>query len=550
MLSCSRSILASSAVLDYIAASLAGRHPSRTAKPVDMPKTPSAKLFHLIKSLSGPEKRYFKVFTGKQEGKDSKYLLLFDAIEAQEAFDEEALKLQVYGGQPIHSRKYSELKAYLYELVVESLQAYDEKSSADHRLKGLLRGVRALFQRALFDDCRERLARAKKLAEKYEHYTSLLEILSWEKHLAYTEADIGYLDQELARIAAAEEEALGKLRNIMAYRNLFFRLLASLRKDASLRGAAFESRLRSLIDTPLLQDYRQVDSHQARVLFRRIMALYYYASSDLERFYQESKTLIALIESQPHLLEEDISEYISALSNFIRSCGEMKKLDEMERNLEKLYRLRPKSKDDELKIHRQYYQAKFMLCVTKGEFEQGLEALDEHLREKQRFSANLFETQTFYYSYFYICFGAGRYDQALAFLNQWLSLPHTVERQDLQSAARILNLIVHYELGNHVLLESLLRSTYRFLKKRDKLHEVEKKVMLFIRKAAEAPSRRELAEAYEALREEFADLTQQPLTKTFFTKAFDIMAWLESKIAGKPFAEMVQRKFAEQYPGS
>ncbi len=512
-----------------------------------MPKTPSVKLFQLIKSLSGSEKRYFKVFTGKQNGRDNKYLVLFDAIDAQEAFDEEALKQKIYGRGPIQSRKYSELKAYLYKLIVESLQSYDESASADHRVKQMLQGVRALFQRSLFEDCKEYLAKAKKQAYKYELFTSILEILGWEKHLAYTEADIGFLDQELARIEAQEQEALDKLRKISAYRNIFFRLLVSLRKDASLRGEAFKMRLSGIVDSPLLEDYGQANSHQAQVLFYRIRSLYYYATAELERFYQESKALIALMESQPHMLQEDVSEYISALNNFIRSCGETKRLEEMEHNLEKLYHVIPKSRDDELKIHRQYYQAKFMLCITRGEFEQGLASLEQHLKERQRFSENTFETQTFYYSYFYICFGAGSYGQALEFLNQWLDLPNTVDRQDLQGVARILNLIVHYELGNHELLESLLRSAYRFLKKLDKLHEVEKKVMNFIRKAVEAPSKRELREAYEILREEFADLSQQPLTKTFFSKAFDIMSWLESKIENKPFAEIIQRKFSEQY---
>lgn len=512
-----------------------------------MPKTPSNRLFHLIKSLSGPEKRYFKVFTGGQSGKDNKYLALFDAIDAQEIFDEEALKEEVYGGEAIQSRKYSELKAYLYGLILKSLQSYDEKSSVDHRLKGMLQSIRALFRRSLFDDCKEYLARAKKLAYKHEQFTIVLEALGWEKHIAYTEADIDFLDQELDRIDAEEKDVLEKLRNISEYRNIFFRLLVSLRKDASLRGEAFKARLSGIIDSPLLQDYELANSHQAKVLYYRIASIYHYAISNLEKFYQESKALIGLMESQPQLLQEDVSEYISAVSNFIVSCARMDNLAELEAALDKLYHIQPNSKDDELKIHRQYYQNKFSLCILKGDFEEGLWALEQHLQGRQQFDEGLFETHTFYYNYFYISFGAERYEQALEFLNHWLSLPNTIERQDLQGVARILNLIVHYELGNYELLESLLRSAYRFLKKREKLHEVEKKIMSFIRKAVEAPSKRELREAYESLREEFEDLSQQPLAKTFFSKAFDIMAWLESKIDGKPFAEVIQQKFRKQY---
>ena len=93
-----------------------------------MPKTPSSKLYNLVKSLSGSEKRYFKIFVNSQGSKDNKYLQLFDAIDVQEEFDDELLKALVYGEEPIQSRKYSELKAYLYELILRSLQSYDEKS--------------------------------------------------------------------------------------------------------------------------------------------------------------------------------------------------------------------------------------------------------------------------------------------------------------------------------------------------------------------------------------------------------------------------------------
>ena len=51
-----------------------------------MPKTASPKLFQLIKAMTGSEKRYFKLYIGD---KKKKYIQLFDAIEAQEQFDDE-----------------------------------------------------------------------------------------------------------------------------------------------------------------------------------------------------------------------------------------------------------------------------------------------------------------------------------------------------------------------------------------------------------------------------------------------------------------------------
>ena len=150
-----------------------------------MPKTPSNKLFNLINSLSGSEKRYFKLFANKnQTGKYSKYTLLFDAIDAQEISDDEALRKVIYPNQEIQSRKFSELKNYLYELVLKSLKGFDEKTSIEYKLKGMLLNIKVLFKRSRFEDCIEMMQKAKKLVVKYEAFEHNLELLAWEKKIA------------------------------------------------------------------------------------------------------------------------------------------------------------------------------------------------------------------------------------------------------------------------------------------------------------------------------------------------------------------------------
>ncbi|MEQ8705101.1 MAG: hypothetical protein RIC19_14340 [Phaeodactylibacter sp.] len=511
-----------------------------------MPKTPSNKLFQLIKSMSGSEKRYFKVFVGNTSGKDSKYLRLFDAIEAREDFDDEALKEAVYQGAPVQSRKYSELKAYLYDLCLKSLQGYDEKTSVDYKLRHYMQSLQVLFRRSLFSDCQDILHKARKVAYKYERFTVLLDLLGWEKQLAYAKSDIDYLNEALERIETEERMLQQQLSSISAYRNLFFRLLVSLRKDASLAGPAFRKRLADIVDTPLLQEAPEHDAHQAQIYYFRTLSIYQLATGDLQGFNQNSEQLIELMESKPHFLKEDVSEYISALSNLIMSCGRVGDYEALEVYLEKLRQVHPLSKDDELKIHRQYYQNKFSLCIAKGDFAEGLSALKTHLTERQGFDNDLFETNTFYYYYFHISFGAGAYDDALSYLNDWLNLSTTVERQELQGTARILNLIVHFELGNYVLLDSLIRSTYRYLKKREQLHDVEREIISFIRKATGSPSRHELKTAYENLKGEFERLPQAERAKSFFVRAFDLMAWLESKLEGKTYGAVIKRKFRER----
>ncbi len=507
-----------------------------------MPKTPSTRLYNLIKSLSSSEKRYFKVQCGIGENGNSKYILLFDAIDQQEIFDESALIQAVYPDQQIQSRKFSELKSYLFNLILKSLHDYDEQSSIQFKIKGYLLDIKTLFKRSLFDECNYIVQKAKKVASQYELFNNLLELLHWEKKIAYAQMDVDYLNNQIDQIAQEEQACLEKLHQLSVYRRIFFKILISTKKEAILRSSEKISQISRLIEHPLLSDITKAQSYQARVLFYRIFSSYCYSIRNYQTFYENGQLLIEQIESNPRMLKEDVSEYISALSNFIVSCGLTGRYGKVRSSLEKLKEINPKTQDDALKIHRQYYNAKFSLCIFTGAFEEGLEALNEHFAKLHKFDAQLFERIDFYLQYFYIYFGNNDFDKAQIYLTKWLNLPKSIAREDLQSIARILNLILHYEMGHTLLLEHLLRSTYRFFKKRNRLYQFEEKVLQFIRKTESIQSQKNLRQAFIQLKQAFEELAKIPSERIMF-QYFDFISWLESRIRNKPFSEVVKEKY-------
>ncbi len=508
-----------------------------------MSKTPSHKLFNLVKSLSGSEKRYFKLAAKNNVGdKVNKYLVLFDAIDSQKAYNEEVLKELVYKNENIESRKYSELKSYLYEMILKSLQQFDEKSSVDYRLKGMLQSIRVLFKRSHYEECKEILQKAKKLAYKYESYVSILETLRWEKQIAYAQIDVAFLDRELSRIDEEEKVCLHHLRNLSDYKNIFFKMLIIIKKDHLVRNEDQIKNLQSIIHNPLLEDINQALSHQAQILFYRIWGIYQHSTQDFKKYHEVCLKTIELMESKRYFLKEDVSEYIALLSNYTMSCGLLRYYNKVNECLEKFKSIRPNTLDDEVKIHRHYYTHKFFLCIYTGEFEEGLKELENHLKESKKFDKQFFESNSFYFQYFYIAFGAGDFEHALESLNKWLDLSNKIERQDLQSIARILNLITHYEMGNNLLLESLLRSTYRYQKKQEHIFKFEKKMVSFIGQLIKLTSQPEKRNAFTALKKDFVKLSNDPVEKIMF-QYFDVISWMESKITDKPFADIVKERY-------
>ena len=506
-----------------------------------MPKTPSSRLFDLIKSLSGSEKRYFKV-VNKMET-NSKYRLLFEAVETQEAFNDDALQVAVYGDEPIQSRKYSELKAYLYDLILRSLQQYDEQTSIDYQLKSLLQSVRSLYRRWLLSDCKHLLRRAKKIALQYEQFATILEVLDWEKKLAYANADIDYFDTHLLQLQEEEERCLQQMSNIKAYQGLFYRLYLMVRKN-TVRSQEGREQVEQLKKHPLLLSTDQCLSFRAEVLFYRAQTLLAYQLRDRLEFYQFCRTLVELMETKPHLLREDASGYISVLSNYAASCGFLKKYDETRIALKKLKSIKPKTIDDQLKIHRQYYNNYFSLCINTGKFDEGLKILKDHLKDLRKLDKNLFERSSFFFQYFYIYFGVEDYDQALTYLNEWLSLPRSVEQQDLQHLARLLNLIIHFELGNTILLASLLRSTQRSLQKNKRYNTFEQFFLGCLRQASQAPGTRERKAVFANSLDKFRQLELSPADRAIL-RFFNFACWLEAKALNVPFAKVVEQQAME-----
>lgn len=505
-----------------------------------MPKTPSNKLFRLVKSLSGSEKRYFKIFINNKGNKENKYLRLFDAIEAQEVFDDEVLQDIVYPDEQVESRKYSELKAYLYDNILKSLQAYDEKSSVDYRIKGMLLSVRTLYKRSLFDDCKELLNKLKKVAVRYEDFNAQTEILYWEKQIAYAETDITYLDKELDRIETEQRSLLQQMQRLSEYRNVFFELLILLRKDT----ASSEEKIKDLNLHDSLFNRAEIEdtpSYKEKVLYYRALSLYHLSLKDFKSFYEVSKKLIQTFESKKYMLDEDVSEYISALSNHYIASGSLRKLDEVEEVLAKLKGVQPKTFDDKLKVYRQYYLGIFRLYISLGKFQTGYRVLTEHLKTRKKFAAHFFKKDTFYIRYFTLCFGAEKYSQAVDFLNEWIGMGKNVERVDLQSLARVLNLIVHYEIGNTEILDSFLRSTQRFLSDRGYYSDFEKSFLSALRRALELPSEKAKKEHWSSFSEELKELKNHSKIPKIF-EWFSLDEWIEAKAKNLSYAEVVRNK--------
>ena len=114
-------------------------------------------------------------------------------------------------------------------------------------------------------------------------------------------------------------------------------------------------------------------------------------------------------------------------------------------------------------------------------------------------------------------------------------------RNDLQCYARLLHLMAHYELGNDSIIDSLMRSVYRFMAKMKNFSIVEEEIFKFIRNSFNL-SPKQLKPELEKFLEKIKHLEKN----RFETRALsylDVISWVESKVYQKPMSDIVYEKY-------
>ena len=109
----------------------------------------SDQLFQLIKSLNKSEKRYFNLYASRHTlGEKNNYVILFDAIDKQNEYDEASILKQFKKEAFIN--KFSITKARLYDVILDSLTAFHSASSIDAQLKRDLHCAEILYKKTLY----------------------------------------------------------------------------------------------------------------------------------------------------------------------------------------------------------------------------------------------------------------------------------------------------------------------------------------------------------------------------------------------------------------
>ena len=144
--------------------------------------------------------------------------------------------------------------------------------------------------------------------------------------------------------------------------------------------------------------------------------------------------------------------------------------------------------------------------------------------------------QEWYLEWVYVCFnsvaaymGVGNYRMALKHLNYFLNTADANLKQDIYCIGRVLNLLIHFELENHDLLEYILDSTQKYLKGKKRLFGFEKAILAFIKSSLGTDLISDKMKLLVQLKNQLLPLRNDPFEKNVFAY-FDFTEWIDKSI--------------------
>ncbi len=510
-----------------------------------MSKEKSSSLFHLVKSLKKSEKRYFKLLGSRENGMETKkYIRLFDLIDGQQEFNE---SLILQNEPSFKAEQFSNLKAHLYKRILQSIRLYNSAKVVDIQIRELIDYVEILFNKGLYKQCADVLGKAKKIAVKSDNLELQLEVLKWEKNILSHTIDRDN-QKRVNKIIQEVQKVNGRINHINTFSNLAVELNSLYLRNGFIRNQKDYNKVGTIFHNQMPQFQEEKLSFTEKLNLYQLYVGYYSFIQDFENKYKYARKWVDLFSDYDKLGTSRLEMYIKGLNNLMIAQSRLRKLDEFFRTKKKLRSLRksPVLKLNEnlnLMLLKYSYVHEFNGIFLVGDFTHGIRLIEKIKSGLEEFIGHLDNHSRIilYYKIACLYFGGGEYQKAVYWLNRIITFPKIDIREDVLSFSRILNLISHYELGNYEVIDYHIRSTYRFLLKKDNFNSYHKYILDFLKKLNQSITETSLIVQFQNLRDQLVPLENSPYEKRAFIY-FDIISWLESKISGVEVQKIIKQK--------
>ncbi len=498
-------------------------------------KKPSDHLFKVIKSLTKSEKRAFSTNASIHKGQ-TKYLAIFEAINAQIIYDEEAIKQKFKNEKWVN--RFSVAKEYVYKALLAQLSAYSQRHETDYQLGNLIIQIRVLQQKGFYPRCAKLIKKGKQLAKNNNEHLKLLELLNLES----INHPGGINPTNATSIEKERKHVFELLNNENDFEYLYKQSYAIFSKTGYAGfDAADKLVYDQLMKSPLLQKIASARTFNAKRRFVNIH--YFYASgsrlvNEMERWVLKA---VELFEETPLFIKKQPVNYATTLLNLHDCFLSQNRFDEALETLDKLNTFFPANKrkeQDRLAYIIEYgglhnrvatYNRMGRFDLSVMHIQQLNDYLDKH---DQEMSKSIYVRHHYLVAISY--FGANKFKECGKSLAVLLNDKSLRFRSDLIKRSRILQFLVYFELEKYDLLAYNVRSVKRFMERTGKLNAIEQSLFRLVNHLLD-----HFADKLQV--EKDLEAIEKHRAKTMCTPDYtEISDWVKSKLIRQTYAEFIR----------
>ena len=491
----------------------------------------SNSLFDLVHAMDKGERKSFRLLANYYSPEKKNHLFLFDLIARMDQYDSGLLqeKLTQAGIRtPLLA-----LSTYLQEQILKSLRYSYSDKSVDDRITDLITNAKLLHHKGLEKLSQSNIQRAKKLALENEKFTLLLEIQNIEWFYLYD-----FDPKDISDFG----DTLQKLTTIYNFRKASFEKTKLLGKG-EIRDEKLKQEWEELIGNPIFDAKMELQYYEEKYHYLQILTRYYSRNKIYDQsLYYQQKT-VEHLESNKELLKGYKETYMFELNGMVVVYGQNKKFDLADEALAKLIKLSSEqlSKSE---LTRQVdtviiaYANLIHFYFIENHFQKATVLSDQAKKFIEIYPVTKVHKAFLYLNFSKISIYNGDYFEALKWNNKILNAETKERRDDYYTLSKLFNLIIHFELKNLELIQSITRSTAIFLEKRSQLYKTEATILKYLKKKfPKTTTNRETMNLFKMMLDELAEIRKDPFEAKAYDY-FDYIVWLESKIKRKSLIEI------------
>lgn len=487
------------------------------------------------------------MFCSFQSG-NKKYLKLYYLLEKQRTYNEEKL-LAALKGDPM-CKQLAVSKNYLYTMILKALNSYN--ASFKTSFGSTIDTIEILYYKGLYKQCFKIISKLKKQIYKYEKFHLLFEVFIWERALLSQMEDVKNYFELRNQIRKEEATVLRLMESIHTYCYANFYTYYSYIKDDTTFKHIQESDFKKnagILTAEVNDDTLCFHERHHRYSGQ---SYYYHFIKDFEKAASSAKNTLALMDDHPIQIELAPFNYLAANMTYMLMLYQLKRYEEILVLCKKVKDLQTNLK--QAKASR-FLQAAIFNCGLSYELAVYVAIADikkaKHIlpeieagigNYKPLMNEQIFSVWCFNVSLMY--FLGEEYRSSLKWLNHIINETFDRLRTDFTLSITIYRLILHYELQNESIYPYLLRSSYRRISKMHFNPQITSTILSGIKMLFDATDKKKIAKSLKQIRQNLAEVSSHDGFKGLMNY-FDVTQWLDSKIKGVPYAQIVQEANAD-----